>query len=101
MPTQQVSLIGALESSARARGGTLRLITAVPVRWSADPITGNAVARMLKCRAELTGLNAGRITRHSLHVGYATIATTAATAGVGLDRIAAQTRHSRIPLIEH
>jgi integrase len=54
---------------------------------------------MLKDRAEAAGLCAERITGHSLRAGHATIA---AMAGVGLDRIAAQTRHNRIStLIEH
>lgn len=68
-------------------------------RVSTQPITGSAVARMLKTRAETVGLPAERITGHSLRAGHA---TTAAMAGVGLDRIAAQTRHKRIStLIEH
>jgi integrase len=54
---------------------------------------------MLKGRAEAAGVFAERITGHSLRAGHA---TTAAMAGVGLDRIAAQTRHPRIStLIEH
>lgn len=48
---------------------------------------------MLKGRAEAAGVFAERITGHSLRAGHA---TTAAMAGVGLDRIAAQTRHPRI-----
>jgi integrase len=39
------------------------------------------------------GLDATRITGHSLRAGHA---TTAARAGVPLERIAAQTRHKRI-----
>ena len=45
---------------------------------------------MLRARAEAAGLAAERITAHSLRAGHA---TTAALVGVGLDRIAAQTRH--------
>jgi len=64
-----------------------------------EPISGNAVARMLKSRAAAAGLPTERITGHSLRAGHA---TTAALAGVGLDRIAAQTRHRRIStLIQH
>lgn len=68
-------------------------------RLSLDPISGNAVARMLKTRAAAAGLPAERITAHSLRAGHA---TTAALAGTGVERIAAQTRHRRIStLIEH
>ena len=48
---------------------------------------------MLRNRAEQAGLPAERITPHSLRAGHA---TTAAVAGVSLDRIAAQTRHKRL-----
>jgi integrase len=41
-------------------------------------------------RAEAVGLDGTRITGHSLRAGHA---TTAALAGVPLNRIAAQTRH--------
>lgn len=64
-----------------------------------EPISGSAVARILKTRAEAAGLPTERITGHSLRAGHA---TTAAMAGVGIDRIAAQTRHRSITtLIEH
>jgi integrase len=62
-----------------------------------EPISGEAVARMLRARARAAGLATGlateRITAHSLRAGHA---TTAAVAGVSLDRIAAQTRHRRL-----
>ena len=58
-----------------------------------EPISGEAVARMLRSRARAAGLSTERITGHSLRAGHA---TTAALAGVGLDRIAAQTRHRRL-----
>jgi len=47
----------------------------------------------LRNRARAAGLAAERITSHSLPAGHA---ITAAHAGVGLDRIAAQTRHQRL-----
>jgi integrase len=58
-----------------------------------DPLSGEAVARMLRVRVRAAGLSAERITGHSLRAGHA---TTAALAGVSLDRIAAQTRHRRL-----
>jgi integrase len=58
-----------------------------------DPISGEAIARMLRARARAAGLSPERITGHSLRAGHA---TTAAAAGVPLDRIALQTRHRRI-----
>ena len=58
-----------------------------------EPLSGDAFARMLRTRARAAGLAAERITAHSLRAGHA---TTAAVAGVGLDRIAAQTRHRRL-----
>lgn len=57
-----------------------------------DPISGEAISRMLRTRARAAGLDATRITGHSLRAGHA---TEAARAGVPLDRIAAQTRHKR------
>ena len=60
---------------------------------SLEPISGDAVARILKARARAAGLTTDRITAHSLRAGHV---TTAAMAGVGLDRIAAQTRHRRL-----
>jgi integrase len=64
-----------------------------------EPISGEAVARMLRARARAAGLSTERITGHSLRAGHA---TTAALAGVALDRIATQTRHRCVStLIEH
>ncbi len=57
---------------------------------SLRPLSGDAIARMLRSRAHEAGLDAERITAHSLRAGYA---TTAALGGVPLARIAAQTRH--------
>ncbi len=67
-----------------------------PGLTSLEPISGNAVARILKNRAEAAGLSTERITGHSLRAGHA---TSAALAGVGIDRIAAQTRHRRIDIL--
>ena len=58
-----------------------------------EQISGEAVARMLRDRASAAGMSPERITGHSLRAGHA---TTAAAAGVPLDRIALQTRHKRI-----
>ena len=58
-----------------------------------DPISGEAISIVLRKRARAAGLAAERITAHSLRAGHA---TSAAVAGVALDRIAAQTRHKRL-----
>lgn len=58
-----------------------------------EPISGEAVSIVLRKRARAAGLAAERITAHSLRAGHA---TSAAVAGVALDRIAAQTRHKRL-----
>lgn len=60
---------------------------------SLDPISGQAIAIALRNRARAAGFDAERITPHSLRAGHA---TSAAVAGVSLDRIAAQTRHKRL-----
>ncbi|EGD41021.1 phage integrase [Nocardioidaceae bacterium Broad-1] len=60
-----------------------------------QPISGNVVTSVVKRYAEAAGLT-GRITAHSLRAGHA---TTAAMAGVGIDRIAAQARHRRIDIL--
>ena len=68
-------------------------------RIGTRPFTGSGLARMLKERAAAVGIPSERVSGHSLRAGHA---TTAAMAGVGLDRIAAQTRHTRIStLVEH
>ena len=51
---------------------------------------------MLRARAQTAGVDAERITAHSLRAGHA---TTAALAGVRLDRIAAQTRHRELSVL--
>jgi hypothetical protein len=53
---------------------------------------------MLRARAEAAGLDGTRITAHSMRAG---LATTAALAGVRLDRMAAQTRHKDLPVLVH
>lgn len=61
-----------------------------------QPITGDAIAKILRARAGAAGLPTARITGHSLRAGHA---TSAALAGVGVERIAAQTRHRRIDVL--
>ncbi|HET7386732.1 MAG TPA: site-specific integrase [Nocardioidaceae bacterium] len=63
---------------------------------SFEPIAGRAIARMLRTRAEAADLDATRLTAHSLRAGHA---TTAALAGVPLERIAAQTRHKNLTVL--
>ncbi|KQR16602.1 tyrosine-type recombinase/integrase [Cellulomonas sp. Leaf334] len=64
-----------------------------------DPISATAASKIVTRRARAAGLPAPHITGHSLRAGHA---TTAAAAGVPLDRIAAQTRHRHLKvLIEH
>jgi integrase len=60
---------------------------------TSHPISGEATSIVLRKRARAAGLAAERITDHSLRAGHA---TSAAVAGVALDRIAAQTRHKRL-----
>lgn len=61
-------------------------------------ISGNAVTRIVKNRAAAAGFSVEPITAHSLRAGH----RRAALAGVGIDRIAAQTRRRRIDiLVEH
>jgi integrase len=64
-----------------------------------QPISGTAVSNVVKNRAAAAGLSADQVSAHSLRAGHA---TSAALAGVSVERIAAQTRHRRIDvLIEH
>jgi integrase len=62
-------------------------------RPSLQPISGNAVSNIVKERAAAAGLTSARVSGHSLRAGHA---TTAALAGISVERIAAQTRHRRI-----
>ena len=59
-----------------------------------ERLSGNAIARMLRNRARDAGLPAERMTPHCLRAGHA---TTAAIAGVSLDRIAARPATSGSP----
>ncbi len=63
---------------------------------SDQALTPHVPSRMLRARAQAAGLDATRITGHSLRAGHA---TTAALAGVPLSRIAAQTRHKDISVL--
>jgi integrase len=65
-------------------------------RISDQPLGNHVVARMLRNRAVAAGLDGTRITAHSLRAGHA---TTAAMAGVSLNRIAAQTRHKDLSVL--
>lgn len=65
-------------------------------RIGLEPLSGDAIARMLRTRAQEAGLDAERITAHSLRAGHA---TTAAVAGVPLARIAAQARHKDLSVL--
>ncbi len=65
-------------------------------RISLRPLSGDAIARMLRARAIEAGLDGTRITAHSLRAGHA---TTAALGGVPLARIAAQTRHKDLTVL--
>ena len=65
-------------------------------RISLQPLSGDAIARMLRTRAHDAGLDATRVTAHSLRAGHA---TTAALGGVPLARIAAQTRHKDLSVL--
>lgn len=88
----------ALAGWRAVRGGTPGpLFTRTTARSvGIEPMSGTAVAHMLRARAEAAGLDGTRITAHSLSAGYA---TTAALAGVPLRRIAAQTRHRDISVL--
>jgi integrase len=87
--------IAALDAWIAVRGNDPgRLFTAMPHRVvTKEPISGQAISIVLRRRAKAAGLAAERITAHSLRAGHA---TSAALAGVTLDRIAAQTRHKRL-----
>lgn len=94
---QQVATdpIAALDTWLRHRGAEPgRLFTSLRSgSVTGEPISGEAISIVLRKRARAAGLAAERITAHSLRAGHA---TSAAVAGVALDRIAAQTRHKRL-----
>ena len=54
------------------------------------------MSNIVKERAAAAGLSGDRISGHSLRAGHA---TSAALAGVTVERIAAQTRHRRIDIL--
>lgn len=87
--------VSALDAWLRHRGTEPgRVFTSVRSgSVTTDPISGEAISIVLRKRARAAGLAAERITAHSLRAGHA---TSAAVAGVALDRIAAQTRHKRL-----
>ena len=63
---------------------------------SLQPISGTAVSNIVKDRALAAGLSGDRVSGHSLRAGHA---TSAALAGVAVERIAAQTRHRRLDIL--
>jgi hypothetical protein len=67
-----------------------------PGRLALQPISGDAIARMMRARAEAAGLSTARITGHSLRAGQP---ASTALAGVGVQPIAAPTRHRRIEVL--
>lgn len=87
--------------AAPARNGTRTLFTALRHQHPAacEPISAEPASRIVTRCALAAGIAASHVTGHFLRSGHA---TSAATAGVSLDRIAAQTR-DRQPrvLIEH
>jgi integrase len=92
LPTDPVAALDAwLEFRCRTPGPVFTSMRNKTVTLEA--ISGDAIAITLRNRARAAGLAAERITAHSLRAGHA---TTAAVAGVSLDRIAAQTRHRRL-----
>ena len=90
--------VSALETWRHTRGEEPGpLFTRVwPRHISLEPLAPNLVARMLRARAVVAGLDDTRVTAHSLRAGHA---TTAAAAGVPLSRIAAQTRHKDLSVV--
>jgi integrase len=76
--------VAALASWGRARGTAPGpLFTSMRNRRvTLEPVSGDAIARVLRTRARAAGLAAERITGHSLRAGHATEA--------------AQTRHRRL-----
>ena len=85
-------------STPGSRSGDTIPVVHPPLGQPGQPTTprNHVGARMLRARAEAAGLDGTRITAHSLRAGHA---TTAALAGVPLDRIAAQTRHKALTVV--
>ena len=88
--------IAALDTWLRHRGTEPgRLFTSLRTgSVTSDPISGEAISIVLRKRARAAGLAAERITAHSLRAGHA---TSAAVAGVALDRIAPRPGTSACP----
>jgi integrase len=93
--TDPIAALAALDAWLRHRGTEPgRMFTSLRSgSVTREPISGEAISIVLRKRARGAGLAAERITAHSLRAGHA---TSAAVAGVALDRIAAQTRHKRL-----
>jgi integrase len=90
--------VAALDAWLTLRGGQPGpLFTSLRGRRpSLQPISGNAVSNLVKERATAAGFAGDRISGHSLRAGHA---TSAALAGITVERIAAQTRHRRIDIL--
>jgi integrase len=63
---------------------------------SPQPLSGRAIAQIIKKRAARAGYNPDLYSGHSLRAGFA---TSAAAAGVNETVIARQTRHSSLPVL--
>ena len=93
--TDPVAALGAWQAvRGETPGALFTRISASSVTLA--PLSGHVVARRLRAHAEAAGLDGTRISAHSLRAGHA---TTAALAGVPLNRIAAQTRHKDISVL--
>jgi len=91
--------VGALHAWLRVRPGDVgSVFTQVRANSTVtrEPINAASVVRIVKTRAHAVGFTGDRITAHSLRAGHA---TSAAMAGVPLDRIAAQTRHRDLAML--
>lgn len=84
-----------LDTAGIASGAVFRRVD----RWGhvlPERLTGQAVALVVKRRAEAAGLDPARYAGHSLRAG---LATAAAEAGVPERVIMAQTRHRSLPMV--
>jgi integrase len=63
-----------------------------------QPLSGRAIAQIIKRRAALAGYNPDLYSGHSLRAGFA---TTAAAAGVNETVIARQTRHRSLTVLRN
>jgi hypothetical protein len=94
--TDPIAALGRLARPPRHRARTALFTSLRGGRPSLLPIAGNAVSNILKERALTAGPSNGRISARSLRAGHG---TSAAIAGIGIDRIAAQTRQRRIDIL--